>query len=135
MTRPRTPDEAVHDDDALLTDYLDDALSPAQRAAVRQRLDADPAFATALAEAEAARALLGGLPAVEVPLDFARGARRRLRRKRGFRSRGAAAMGFRVEVFAVMAAAAMFAVYLFLEVERTRSLGPVVEVPEVTHGP
>ncbi|MCK6574859.1 hypothetical protein L6V77_27630 [Myxococcota bacterium] len=135
MTRPRTPDEAVHDDDALLTDYLDDALPPAQRAAVQQRLAADPAFAAALSEAEAARALLGGLPPIDVPVDFARGARRRLRRKRAFRSRGAIAVGFRIEVFAVMAAAAMFAVYLFLEVERTRSLGPVMEVPEITHGP
>jgi hypothetical protein len=70
-----------------------------------------------------------------VPVDFARGARRRLRRKRAFRNRRPAALGLRIEVFAVMAAAAMFAVYLFLEVERTRSLGPVVEVPEITHGP
>ena len=125
----------MRDDAALLTDFLDGELPPERRAEIERRLESEPDLAAALAEAEAGRLLLGGLPAPEVPLDFARHARRRLKRKRAFRPRRAGMERFGVEIFAVVAAVAMFAVYLFLEIEQSRPLGPLREVPGITHGP
>lgn len=125
----------MRDDAALLTDFLEGELPPERHAEVERRLAAEPELAQALAEAEAGRSLLGALPAVEAPNDFARKTRRRLRRKRAFRPRAVVVERFGVEIFAVVAAVTMFAVYFFMEAEQSKALGPLRDVAPVTRGP
>lgn len=138
MTRRLSPaeeEDAVRDDASLLTDFLDDALPPERRAEVERRLATDPTLAAALDDALSARSLLAGLGAVDVPADFARQTRRRLRRRRAFRARRMGMERFGIEIFAVIAAMTMVAVYFFLEVEQGPALGPLREVPVQTHHP
>lgn len=125
----------MRDDAALLTDFLEGELPPERRAEVERRLAAEPDLALALAEAEAVRRLLGGLSPAEAPADFARKTRRRLRRKRAFRPRAVVVERFGIEIFAVVAAVTMFAVYFFLEAEQSKALGPLRDVAPVTRGP
>lgn len=125
----------MRDDAALLTDFLEGELPPERRAELERRLAVEPELAQALAEAEAGRRLLGGLAPAEVPLDFARKTRRRLRRKRAFRPRAVVVERFGIEIFAVVAAVTMFAVYFFMEAEKNKVVGPLRDVPPVTHGP
>lgn len=111
------------DDAALLTEFLDGELSREQHEHVLRRLQNEPELADELARAEAARALLSGLAPAHVPADFARKARRQLRRKRAFRRSWGAAGRFGIEIFALIALVLMFAFWLFLEASSTKGPG------------
>lgn len=116
--------------EARLTDYLDGALD----AAARAEIEADEALVAALAEARAARALLGELPAKAPPRDFLRKVQRRVRRRSGGRYFHPVAPPaydrLSIEVFAVIAVAVMAACYFFLQAA-PQAPGPLVEEPVV----
>ncbi len=103
------------DDAALLTDFLDGALTPAEHARVVERLAREPDLAEQLEQAEAARNLLMGLKPAAVPADFARKTRRQLRRKRAFRVRSFGLGRFGIEVFAILVLVAMAVLWFSLE--------------------
>lgn len=54
----------------LLSDYLDGALTPAQAAALEERLKAEPSLRQELESLRATVALLGDLPELRAPRDF-----------------------------------------------------------------
>jgi anti-sigma factor RsiW len=104
-----------------LTDYVDGELSDEERREFEAILAEDDALRHEVDDARAARLLLRGLADAEprpVPRDFLRKVQRRARRnlrRDAFRNGNALFLGISVEIFVVIAIAAMAACWFFAE--------------------
>jgi anti-sigma-K factor RskA len=104
---------------ARLTDYVEGVLSDEDARVIDELLETDEDLRQEVDDARAARALLGGLEAPPVPRDFLRKVQRRARHKaRGQYldpSRNPLMFGVSVEIFAVIAVAAMAVCWFFID--------------------
>jgi anti-sigma factor RsiW len=119
-----TPPQA--ESDAFITRFLDD---DPEALAMRARLERDPALSKAIEDADAARTLLRNLAPIAPPVDLARAARRRLRKRSASTFRTFVAGRLSVEVFVVVAVAATAAVLWLMLSQARAEVGPPAEVP------
>lgn len=140
MTEPAAaPDERLQ---AMLSDYVDGTLTPAERAEVDAALATDPALRAELDEVRASMKLLKSLPPAAAPADLGKSVEETIHRRSAGRFFGRRTLGDRVPfgVLLILAAIALVIIAGLLWSSPTGSLRrerpaapPPPSVPLVPH--
>ena len=121
---------------AAVSDYLDGALPPDQRADVAAKIASDPAYASVHTEIASAREALSGLQKARAPSTFAQDVTATIHKRSAGRFFGRRTLGDRVPFGAlvVLAVLALAVLGFYMWSSTTGGLGPSHEHRPVPHG-
>ncbi|MBP8807471.1 MAG: zf-HC2 domain-containing protein [Kofleriaceae bacterium] len=125
MTDPASTDERLA---AMLSDYVDGTLAPADRAEVEAALAADPALRAEVDELRASVGALKSLPPTAAPPDLGKSVEERIHRRSAGRFFARRTLGDRVP-FGVLLIVALIALVILLAVLWSSPTGSLKRPP------